>query len=1022
MGPTLTLPEVESKVRAGVPIFFPGIDFDNPADKPVSVPGGDGQLPVIGGGALTYTTTITATNGHIECGGLGVTGTGSDHVTIKASLTMTRIALRTMLFTPLEPDTATSLSLNVTASDGTTAEGAYTFTTYATADLLPVIRYQRQQAPQLVDSLKRYTDTEFGRVAAAVNSITDGVTQTIVDLGDRMDSGFAAVRDTVTAVATDTYSMAERVDVLQAAFNTADTKSLARISHIELAYADADEALAERMDSMEATVTTKNATTNARIDEIAIAYATADSALAEATRTLSATVTTKNAATNARIDDVEIAYATADTALTKRQDTIEATVKAKDAATNARIDDVQTAYATADSALAEATQALSATVTAKDVTTNARIDSVSKALADTNHALAERTDALQVSFNTADTATNARIDEIAIAYAAADTALAEDHKALSATVSKNYADLGSKIGQETSDRRIDSVNTNARVDSVSQAVADTNSAMAKQAETLTASMTTQFSNVGGQLSDLSGDLTQEIKDRKADTVATNARVDSVSQALTTAQTALASRIDSVTASTDAQFSSVGGQVRDINSQIGGISGQLGQIGTQITGANGRISDVFDQVGTVGAKLDSEISTRQLDSVNTNARVDSEIRARTDAVSALSTRIDSVNSTVTLNYGTLDGKIGQESSDRQKAITAVNSRVDSAIQAASDATGAVGTRIDSVQASVASNWQNLDGRVNSANDAISGVNGRVDSTNQDVGSVNARVDSETQARVNMDGTLLARAALRLDGDGYLTGWETNNNGQTGNMIFTVDNLYMVKPGKAEKTPIVSFSDGRYYFNGAINASALTTGQFNADLQLKNGTGWISVNGNNTSVNNHCYIALYDGSSVIAYLGQDPFNSNDDTFRFRFSDHGGNTIMDVDGMGVEVVKWKSLAQNSASAPQFVSAPGPWSGNNQYQTLTVFQFTLDHPANCLIIANWQQSYSSGQKNVDAQLHVDSAAKISRTMGAVNDTPTYSYAMNLGAGSHQAVLYWKTEGSVQASGLSLAVWAQYK
>lgn len=908
----LTLPTTDTKVRAGVPIFFPGITLENPADTPVSIPGAGGQTPVVDGGAMTYTTVIKATNGIALCGGIGVTGAGTDKVTVVASLTLTNVALRTLLFTPTDPDKATSLDITVTASNGATASGSFSFTTFTTADLLPAIRYQRQQSPQLADSLKRYTDTEFGRVAQAVNSLNDGTEQVILDLGNQMANGFAAARDAVTAVATDSYSLAQRTSVLQAAFNKADTATNARIDSVEVAYADADSALAERITTVEADYKAADSTTNARIDEVVTAYTTADTALAQSITDLTATTTKANSTTNARIDGVVTAYTTADSALAKSVSDLSATVNQNNTDTKAAISAVQSAYAGADSAIAKTVSDLSAKVDQNDTDTKAAISAAitteATARANADGATAKTVSDLSAALTTYATDLNARIATEETTRADADGALSGRIDSLTATVKTNDTNAAASIASETSAR----------------ATADT--ALGSRIDTLTATVTTNNTNVNAS-------LTSEAKTR-AD-----------------ADTALGTRIDTLTA------------------------------------------------------------TVKTNDTNVNASITSEAKTRADADTALGSRIDTLTATVTTNNTTVTGAISSEAKTRADQDGALSSRIDTVTANYQSADTALGSRIDSVSKAYA--------------DADSALSSRIDTAQATANNASAAVSSETTARVNADNTLLARYALKLDGNGYITGWETNNNGQTGNMIFTVDNLYMVKPG-AGATPLVAWTNGEYSFNGAINATAIRTGKLNGDLQLnqRNSGPWISINGNNTGVNNHCYIALYNGNSVIAYLGQDPFNANDDTFRFRFSDNGGNTIMDVDGMGVEVVKWKSLGPNSASAPQFTSASGPWNGgSNNYQTVAQLNFTLDHDASCLFLANIQQSYGNGAKDTEIILNIDNQNVISRLMGAVNDTPIATTARALSAGSHVMTLYWKCrDGSVTAANASLACWAQYK
>lgn len=84
---------------------------------------------------------------------------------------------------------------------------------------------------------------------------------------------------------------------------------------------------------------------------------------------------------------------------------------------------------------------------------------------------------------------------------------------------------------------------------------------------------------------------------------------------------------------------------------------------------------------------------------------------------------------------------------------------------------------------------------------------------------AAVTTISETVTSVDGkanSALARAAVRLDVNGYVTGWETNNNGGYGNMVINADNFAIQKPGGGART---EYSNGCWKVfdqNGVVRA--------------------------------------------------------------------------------------------------------------------------------------------------------------------------------------------------------------
>lgn len=80
-------------------------------------------------------------------------------------------------------------------------------------------------------------------------------------------------------------------------------------------------------------------------------------------------------------------------------------------------------------------------------------------------------------------------------------------------------------------------------------------------------------------------------------------------------------------------------------------------------------------------------------------------------------------------------------------------------------------------------------------------------------------------------LLARAAMTLDVNGYVTGWEVNNNGTTGDFIIHANNFRIVTPGNTPQTPFALTGNNLY---------------INADLHMGSGKNIINRRGSYMSV--------------------------------------------------------------------------------------------------------------------------------------------------------------------------------
>lgn len=69
------------------------------------------------------------------------------------------------------------------------------------------------------------------------------------------------------------------------------------------------------------------------------------------------------------------------------------------------------------------------------------------------------------------------------------------------------------------------------------------------------------------------------------------------------------------------------------------------------------------------------------------------------------------------------------------------------------------------------------------------------------TVQAAITTETSIRQTQTGQLFAKAGVRLDVNGYVTGWSLNNDGSSGNFIIRADTFAIGSPGQLNVYPVV-----------------------------------------------------------------------------------------------------------------------------------------------------------------------------------------------------------------------------
>lgn len=184
--------------------------------------------------------------------------------------------------------------------------------------------------------------------------------------------------------------------------------------------------------------------------------------------------------------------------------------------------------------------------------------------------------------------------------------------------------------------------------------------------------------------------------------------------------------------------------------------------------------------------------------------DPRIAANTSAISSLDARTTNAEGLIT---------------GHTSALTSLDSRI---------------TAAEGVNTSQASALSSLDTRVTSAEGVNTSQASALTSLSTTVGGHTSTISAQ-QSSIN---GLLANYSLRLDVNGYVTGWEFNNDGSTGDFTIVADKFRVISPGNPSVAPFEvvggeTFIKSAHIQNLTINK--LTAGVLNADMQM--GTGRI-----------------------------------------------------------------------------------------------------------------------------------------------------------------------------------------
>jgi hypothetical protein len=210
--------------------------------------------------------------------------------------------------------------------------------------------------------------------------------------------------------------------------------------------------------------------------------------------------------------------------------------------------------------------------------------------------------------------------------------------------------------------------------------------------------------------------------------------------------------------------------------------------------------------TVRASADTALAT-QLNAVSAttsanSAAISTEVTARTSAVSAVATTVSNLQTTVAGNLAAINA----EASTRSTADSAMTARLDtqataiagntaaitSEASARATADSALTTRLDTQVATVAGNTAAITSEATTRAAADSAIAGQITNISATVGTNTTAITTAQTAIAGVQ----ARYGLRLNVNGFVTGFEQNNSGSSGSFKIYADEFGLYNPSTGQ----------------------------------------------------------------------------------------------------------------------------------------------------------------------------------------------------------------------------------
>jgi len=548
-------------------------------------------------------------------------------------------------------------------------------------------------------------------------------------------------------------------------------RSTAALEEEKTVRATQDEALSQRITTLSATVGQNAATLTAE----QTARATADEALSSSLQSLTAKVNTNTASITAE----QQARATADSALTTSINYLQAQVNGNAAS----ITSEATSRANADSSLSSRIDTLTAVVNTADASLSAAIQSEATARANADSAEAQARETLAARVTNAEGSINAQAVQIYNRYTKAETdsAISSSSQALSAAY--QAADAATLTSAKA--------HADAGILSEQTARANADSALASSISTLGAT-------VNSNNTTLSAAIQNEA------TARANADASQASQ-ISTLQSTVATRGAGAALNADPNFSS--GLAWDV------FSGSAPQFVSVTDGAVGKTA-----IRSSAAGVMNWINEKVRIPINPEKAYRAQGKLRT---------VSGSDSFAYLGVALFDADGNNISGDgSQWYYFASNQRPGAQWVSYSGEFGAgTGHPFPSnarTMAPLAILSYGGGSSVHEAQDL------RIEDLT-DVKLLTASIQTEATTRASQTGELYAKYGVKLDVNGYVTGWAMNNNGAAGDMIVLADRFAVGAPGGGNIVPFTVNTTPQ-----TINGVYVPAGTYMDAAYIKNGT--------------------------------------------------------------------------------------------------------------------------------------------------------------------------------------------
>ena len=299
----------------------------------------------------------------------------------------------------------------------------------------------------------------------------------------------------------------------------------------------------------------------------------------------------------------------------------------------------------------------------------------------------------------------------------------------------------------------------------------------------------------------------------------------------------------------------------LDSRVSSAEGTISSQGTSITSLTNTISDPTTGLATRASStalsaLDSRVTATEQTNTSQSSSITALGNAVNDPATGLSTRASSTA------LSALDSRVTateQTNTSQSSSITTLNNTVNHpttglATRASSTALSALDSRVSSAEGNITAQGSSITALQSTVNNATTGVvatanavsllnteifpNGTaqasyIDQVNAAVGTNTAAIQAEATARANADGTLFAQYTVKVDLNGYVSGFglaSTLNNGTpSSEFIVRADRFAIASPGQTTVVPFIVQAAAT-----TINGVSVPAGVYINDAYIRNGT--------------------------------------------------------------------------------------------------------------------------------------------------------------------------------------------